>query len=59
LYSSPNTVRQIKSRQMRLAGHVACTGRERKVCKVLLESPKEEITRKTEAQIVRRDQNGC
>jgi len=29
LYSSPNTVRVIKSRRMRWAGHVARTGRER------------------------------
>jgi hypothetical protein len=26
LYSSPNIIRQIKSRRMRWAGHVACTG---------------------------------
>jgi hypothetical protein len=26
LYSSPNIIRQIKSRQMRWAGHVACMG---------------------------------
>jgi len=31
LYSSPNIVRVIKSRRMRLAGHVACMGEER-VC---------------------------
>ena len=29
LYSSPNTVRVIKSRRMRWAGHVACMGEER------------------------------
>jgi hypothetical protein len=28
LYSSPNIVRQIKSRRMRWAGHVACMGEE-------------------------------
>jgi hypothetical protein len=28
LYSSPNIVRQIKSRRMRWAGHVACMGVE-------------------------------
>ena len=29
LYSSPNTLRTIKSRRMRWAGHVACIGEER------------------------------
>jgi hypothetical protein len=29
LYSSQNIIRQIKSRQMRWAGHVACIGEER------------------------------
>jgi hypothetical protein len=36
LYSSPNIVRQIKSRRMRWAGHMARTGEERKVYKVLI-----------------------
>jgi hypothetical protein len=36
LYSSPYIIRQIKSRRMRLAGHVACMGEERKVYKVLV-----------------------
>jgi hypothetical protein len=36
LYSSPDTIRQIKSRQMRWAGHVACMGEERKLYKVLM-----------------------
>jgi hypothetical protein len=31
LYSSPNIIRQIKSRRMRWAGHVARMGEERKV----------------------------
>jgi hypothetical protein len=30
-YSSPNIIRQIKSRRMMWAGHVACMGGERKV----------------------------
>jgi hypothetical protein len=30
LYSSPDIIRQIKPRRMRLVGHVACTGEERK-----------------------------
>jgi hypothetical protein len=36
LYSSPNTISQIKSRRMRWAGHVARMGEERKVYKVLV-----------------------
>jgi hypothetical protein len=39
LYSSPDIVRQIKSRWMRWAGHVAHMGEERKVCKVLVRKP--------------------
>jgi hypothetical protein len=31
LYSSPDIIRQIKSRRMRWAGHVACMGEERNV----------------------------
>jgi hypothetical protein len=34
LYTSPNIIRQIKSRIMRWAGHVACMGEERNVYKV-------------------------
>jgi len=36
LYSSPNIVRVIKSRRMRLAGHVACMGDRRGVYRVLV-----------------------
>jgi hypothetical protein len=39
LHSSPNIIRQIKSRRMRWAGHVACMGEERKVYKVLVGKP--------------------
>ena len=39
LYSSPNIVRVIKSRKMRWAGHVACMGEERGVCRVLVGKP--------------------
>jgi hypothetical protein len=39
LYSSPNIIRQMKSRRMRWAGHVARMGEERKVYKVLLGKP--------------------
>jgi hypothetical protein len=35
LYSSPDIIRQVKSRRMRWAGHVARIGEERKVYKVL------------------------
>jgi hypothetical protein len=39
LYSSPNIIRQIKSRRMRWVGHVARMGEERKVYKVLVGKP--------------------
>jgi hypothetical protein len=41
LYSSLNIIRQIKSRRMRWAGHVARMGEERKVYKVLVGKPEE------------------
>jgi hypothetical protein len=41
LYSSPNIIRQIKSRRMRWAGHVVHMGEERNVYNVLRESQKE------------------
>jgi hypothetical protein len=39
LYSSPNTVRVIKPRRMRWAGHVARMGEGRSVCRVLVGKP--------------------
>jgi hypothetical protein len=39
LYSSPYIIRQIKSRRMRLAGHVARVGEERNLCRVLVGKP--------------------
>jgi hypothetical protein len=39
LYSSPNIIRQIKSRRMKWAGHVARMGEERKLYKVLVGNP--------------------
>jgi hypothetical protein len=39
LYSSPDIFRQIKSRRMRWAGHVACMGKGRNVCRVLVGKP--------------------
>jgi hypothetical protein len=37
---SPNTIRQIKSRKMRWAGHVSRMGEERKAYGVLMGKPK-------------------
>jgi hypothetical protein len=39
LYSSPNIIRQIKSRRMRWAGHMARMGEERNVYRVLMGKP--------------------
>jgi hypothetical protein len=39
LYSSPDIIRQIKSRRMRWAGHVARMGEGRNVYKVLVGNP--------------------
>jgi hypothetical protein len=39
LYSSPDIIRQVKSRRVRWAGHVARMGEERKVYKVLVGKP--------------------
>jgi hypothetical protein len=39
LYSSPDIIRQVKSRRMRWAGHVALMGEESKVHKVLVGKP--------------------
>jgi hypothetical protein len=39
MYSSPDIIRQVKSRRMRWAGHVACMGEERKVYKVSVGKP--------------------
>jgi hypothetical protein len=39
LYSSPNIIRQIKSRRLRWAGHVARMGEERNLYKVLMGKP--------------------
>jgi hypothetical protein len=40
LYSSSDITRQIKSRRMRLAGHVACVGEEEKCTGFCWEKPK-------------------
>jgi hypothetical protein len=39
LYSAPDIIRQVKSRRMRWAGHLARMGEERKVYKVLVGKP--------------------
>jgi hypothetical protein len=39
LYSSPDIIRQVKSRRMRWAGHVARMGEERKLSKVMVGNP--------------------
>jgi hypothetical protein len=39
LYSSPDIIRQVKSRRMRWVGHVARMGEERKLYKVLVGKP--------------------
>jgi hypothetical protein len=43
LYLSPNITRQIKSRRMKWAGHVAHMGQERKVYKALVGKPEEKM----------------
>ena len=43
LYSSPNIVRVIKSRRMRLAGHVARVGEEREAYRVLVGKPEGDL----------------
>jgi hypothetical protein len=44
LYSSPDIIRQIKSRRMRWAGHVARMGEDRKVYKSLVGKPRRKET---------------
>jgi hypothetical protein len=39
LYSSPSTIRMIKSRRMRWAGHVARIGEKRDACRILAGKP--------------------
>jgi hypothetical protein len=42
LYSSPSIIRNIKSRRMRWAGHVARMGEKRNVYRLLVGEPEEE-----------------
>jgi hypothetical protein len=55
-YSSPNVIRQIKSRRMRWAGHAARMEEERKVYGVLMGKP--ERKRPLGRQRRRWDRNG-
>jgi hypothetical protein len=48
LYSSPDNIRQMKSRRMRLAKHVTRMGKERKMYKILVGKP--EVSRPFEDQ---------
>jgi hypothetical protein len=56
MYSSPNTIRQIKSRRMRWAEHVARMGKEKNVYRVLVGKP--EGKRPLGRPMSRWDQNG-
>jgi hypothetical protein len=49
LYSSPNIIKQIKSRRKRWVGHVARMGEEMKVYKVLVGKPEQKRPWKTKA----------
>jgi hypothetical protein len=48
-YSSPDIIRQVKSRRMRWAGHVARMGEERKVQGFGVKARRKETTWKTKA----------
>jgi hypothetical protein len=39
LYSFPDIIRQVKSRRLGWAGHVARMGEEKKICRVLVGKP--------------------
>jgi hypothetical protein len=58
LYSSPDIIRQIKSRRMRWAGHVARMGEGETWTEFWWESPKEKATWKTKVWMGGWDQNG-
>jgi hypothetical protein len=60
LYSSPNIIRQIKSRRLRWVGHVARIGEERKVYTGFCgKARRKKTTSKTKASMGVWDQNGC
>jgi hypothetical protein len=56
LYSSPDIIRQFKSRRMRWAGHVARMGKGKNVYRVLMGEPEGKIP--LERPRHRWDQNG-
>jgi hypothetical protein len=60
LYSSPDIIRQVKSRRMRWAGHVARKGKERreKCTRFWRESPKERDHLEDQGVGGKWDQNG-
>jgi hypothetical protein len=58
LYSSPDIIRQIKSRRIRLAGHVARMGEGRNFTRFWWESPKEKDHLKDQGVDGGWDQNG-
>jgi hypothetical protein len=58
LHSYPDITRQVKSRRMRWAGHVARMGEERKVYVYGGKSRRKETAGKTKAYVGRWDQNG-
>jgi hypothetical protein len=57
LYSSPSIIRQIKSRRMGWAGHVARRGEGRNVYRVTVRKPEGKTTWKTKAEMGGWDQN--
>jgi hypothetical protein len=49
MYSSPDIIRQVKSRRMRWAGHVACMGGEKSVQGFGEKAQRKETSQKTKA----------
>jgi hypothetical protein len=58
LYTSPDIIRQIKSRRMRWARHVACMGQDRKMYKVLVGKPKKKKKKKPLRKLRHRWEDG-
>jgi hypothetical protein len=58
LYSSPDIIRQVKSRRMRWAGHVARMGEERKCTRFWWDSPREGDHLEGQGVVGRWGQNG-
>jgi hypothetical protein len=51
LFSSPSTIRMIKSRRMRWARNVARMGKERNACRKFVGKPQENTTGKTKTEV--------